>query len=283
MEITRLKNKISSYNDGFFIYDHIKYSKAFSPSFAYDIHDVCEVLFLKAGNITYTVEGRSYETKKDTLIFTRPGDRHNLYFNDDSAYERHDILFDTKILSPGVYEKIPRGIDVIDAADYPLIDEIFQKMDYYCKCFEGDDLKNILTHLTEEIIYNIILMDKVFSESVEATRYSANPTVIKALGYIEKNISRNFSLDDLCNELFITKSHLHRLFSEHLEITPKKYINSKRLILAQKLLRRGEKPASVFTECGFTEYSTFWRDYKKYFGYSPSEENGREVIRKNEF
>ncbi|MBE7034478.1 MAG: helix-turn-helix domain-containing protein, partial [Ruminococcaceae bacterium] len=73
------------------------------------------------------------------------------------------------------------------------------------------------------------------------------------------------------------------LFSEHLEITPKKYINTKRLILAQKKIRQGEKPTQIYPKCGFSEYSTFWREYKNYFGYSPSEEADREIVLKTFF
>lgn len=283
MGFAQLKNKFASYFDGEVLYDHIEYGNISDPGAEYQIHDVYEIIFLKKGSITYTVEGRSYRVKNGSIIFTHSGQWHSLLFEDTSIYERYDITFDKKILSPEMQQKLSFCPEVTEIGDYTFINEIFQRMDYYCKYLEGEDLKNILCHLTEEIICNIILVDKVFSKNGEETRYSANRTVIKAVEYIEKNIDKNFTLDELCQELFITKSHLHRLFSEHLKITPKKYINSKRLILAQKLLRRGAKPASVFTECGFAEYSTFWRDYKKYFGYSPSEESEHTVERKIEF
>ena len=49
------------------------------------------------------------------------------------------------------------------------------------------------------------------------------------------------------------------------------YISEKRLLLAQQLLQRGYSLANAAEECGYQDYSTFSRAYKKRFGRSPSE------------
>ena len=81
------------------------------------------------------------------------------------------------------------------------------------------------------------------------------------------------TLDDIAQQLCTNKSHLHHLFSEFLQITPKKYINIRRLAKAQKLIRMGEKPSFIYSSCGFSDYATFFRNYTTYFGYTPSQEN----------
>ena len=78
----------------------------------------------------------------------------------------------------------------------------------------------------------------------------------------------------------MSKSHLHHLFSEHLMVTPQKYILSKKLTIAQRELRLGRKPTDVYTDCGFADYTTFFRAYKKFFGHSPSTEINMDIIRK---
>ena len=87
------------------------------------------------------------------------------------------------------------------------------------------------------------------------------------------------SLELICNELFITKSYLNKLFNLYLKMSPGKYIASKRLSAAQKEIRAGVNPTEVFAKVGFGEYSTFYRSYRAYFGYPPSEEKGRVVVR----
>jgi AraC-like DNA-binding protein len=45
----------------------------------------------------------------------------------------------------------------------------------------------------------------------------------------------------------------------------------KRLLLAQKLLSAGEKATAVCEQCGFGDYTTFYRNYTSFFGQLPSE------------
>ena len=100
-----------------------------------------------------------------------------------------------------------------------------------------------------------------------------NPILENALTYIREHLTEIESVEEISRALYITKSHLHHLFSRNLQLTPAKYITQKRLMLAQKRIRRGEKPTAVFAECGFEDYATFFRNYKKHFGYSPAEHN----------
>ena len=113
--------------------------------------------------------------------------------------------------------------------------------------------------------------------------YTAHPIVVRAVEYINRNLHRDFCLDALCDELFITKSYLHQLFVKYLQMCPKKYIITKQLALAQREIRGGVRPTDVFIDCGFSNYSTFYRAYKNHFGYAPSEEGKREIVREIPF
>lgn len=42
--------------------------------------------------------------------------------------------------------------------------------------------------------------------------------------------------------------------------------------MAQDLLAKGHTPNEVYSTCGFQEYSTFYRAYKRHFGVSPSKQ-----------
>ena len=68
---------------------------------------------------------------------------------------------------------------------------------------------------------------------------------------------------------FISKSQLNRKFRNVTGSTVWEYITAKRLILAKELLVRGEKPTSVYTKCGFNDYTSFYRAYKTKFLHSP--------------
>lgn len=270
--------KISVYSGDVITYNHIRYQNCNSTTFGAQAHDVWEMIFLKEGDLNYIIEGSGYRVKPYSLILTRPGYMHYLQFNDCAIYDRYDILFDAKILLPDLYKKIPSDLHVISFEKPEEMLRNFEKMDYYYTHFEGELMGNMLHHLIEETLCNVIISDRLFEFKKEDV-FMRNEVLIKAIEYIKENLESDFSLDELCQELYITKGYLHKLFKQILDISPKKYIISKRLAKAQRAIRHKKKPTEVYAECGFTDYSAFYRNYKKFYGYSPSDELNVKKIR----
>ena len=237
-------------------------------------HDMCELLYLKKGCPGYFVEGRDYRLSKNTLVISRPGDRHRIYFEEPGPYERYNIMYDEKKLPFDVFEKIPNGIDIINFDSNSIVNELFKKADYYSEHFSGDALSRILCSLTEEIFFNAAIFASDMPAQIGSA--SSNHLVSKAIDYINENLVTVSGLDEICDMLYITKSHLHHLFIKHLRISPKKYILMKRLDMARKAIRSGKRPIDIYADCGFSDYSTFYRDYKNIFGYCPSKESEQE-------
>ena len=92
----------------------------------------------------------------------------------------------------------------------------------------------------------------------------------QSLDYIEDNLQSLSGIDEICRQIGVSKSYLYRLFQVDLQTTPKAYIMEQRLNLARQEIILGAKATAVYTQCGFTDYSTFFRAYKKHFGYPPT-------------
>ena len=137
-------------------------------------------------------------------------------------------------------------------------------------------MRTLLIHLTEEIMCNALLIAKEFEATDMCT---VNPIINQAVKYITDHITQPLNVNTLAEQLYITKSHLHHLFIKHLKVTPKQFILSKKLILAQRDLRAGGKATEVCANYGFSDYSTFYRCYKAYLGHAPSDEANIEIIR----
>jgi AraC-like DNA-binding protein len=90
------------------------------------------------------------------------------------------------------------------------------------------------------------------------------------LRYINENLCTLSGVEEVANHLFISESYLFRMFKNELHQTPKKYILEKRLLMAQKKILSGEKPSDVSVECGFGDYTVFYRNYLSRFGHAPS-------------
>lgn len=255
------------YSDDVF-YNHSSKTDHIPDEFMPHFHDITEMIFIKSGDISYVVGGKKYKLKKDTLVLSRPTDRHCICIDGPDLYERYNILYNEKKLPFNIYEKIPADTNVIDFAENSAVISLFKKMDYYCENLEGENLNKILTNLIEEIFFNIII---AVSNREQNNYEPTNPIICKAVAYIDENLLTLTGIDDICKELYITKSHLHHLFTEHLKITPKKYITTKRLALAQREIYAGGKATEICLKCGFSDYSAFFRAYKKHFNRCPSD------------
>lgn len=266
----------SIYADEVILYKHSSLEKPLQASFNPHTHDYCELLLVKKGELAYTVRGKRYILHEDDLIISRPSEIHFVAPVSNSTYDRYNIIYDEKRLPFDIWKKIPHNLDIINLHHLPHILGLFEKMDYYCSELSGVELQTALVSLTNEIYLNLILE---VQRSVNKYEYEhTNEIVYNAISYIEKNLSDIINVDEIANALYITKSHLHHVFMQHMGITPKKYITIKRLSFIQRELSLGAKPTEVYEKYGFTDYSTFYRAYKSHYKRSPSSRNSTEPI-----
>jgi AraC-like DNA-binding protein len=230
-------------------------------------HDLFEMILFKRGRVTYRIGGASFELSPNDLIITRPNDVHAVDIDPTVEYERYNILLDASVFPFELSEKLPHSIHVISMDNNKTVKELFKKMDVYVQSLEGDELKAVMQSIVCEAVVNLLLECKGQSPA-ESRKLGA--TAQKAIDYIEQRLFSDLSVEGICAELFVTKSHLHHVFKNELGTTPKKYITEKRLALARREINAGEKPTEVYIKLGFPDYSTFFRAYKKHFGVTPS-------------
>ena len=108
--------------------------------------------------------------------------------------------------------------------------------------------------------------------------HELKPVVRIASKIDNKNYSENITLESVARASYLSVNQLCRLFSEHCGTTVAKYITSKRITEAKKMLAAGKNVTEVAMLCGFGDYSGFIRVFKKNVGVTPgkyrsSEEN----------
>ena len=73
----------------------------------------------------------------------------------------------------------------------------------------------------------------------------------------------------------ISQSSLSHIFKRNLNTSVYKYITDKRMTAAQRLLKSGSTPSAAAFECGYSDYTVFYRAYKKYYGISPEQSGSK--------
>lgn len=104
-----------------------------------------------------------------------------------------------------------------------------------------------------------------------ATLPAQNATLLLAMDYIEKNVDRNFGIDELAVHCSISESRLHHSFQNELKTTPIKYRNRLRVEnAASDLLHTDYSMEQIADRNGFHSTTYFREIFKQYMKISPS-------------
>ena len=244
-------------------FSHKRYKLPCCDYFSIHTHNIFELIYIIEGDVTHVVEDKKYKLREGDLVFVRPFCYHFISIDSQKTYERYNIGFNADRLGFDI-SRISDGLNVLNVKDHLRLKEIFSKLAYYYSTFSADEFCDIFRGLLKEILYNLSLVES--DESV----HSSNDILSGAIEYINENLFTIKDVKEISDSVFVTDSYLFKLFKKELHNSPKRYLTEKRLLEAQKQLALGEKPSKVFDECGFSDYTSFYRNYVKYFGHSPS-------------
>ena len=267
----------SDESDHDIIYDHKTVTMPNKHAFPTHTHDMCELLYFVSGEASYYIEGNVYTLRAGDIVFIRSARHHMLVVNGGADYERYDVMFARTLIPDSLYEKTRECSEVISASG--LIKELFSAADeYYSSArFSKEEYRALLRSLILTVCCEFVRLARK-KEEVRGGELSGGSTFHLALMHINKNLSEIKSVESVCKSLYITKRYLHYLFKRNLGITPKKYITEKRLIWARKEILGGRAPTEAYRIAGFTDYTSFYRNYKAHYGHAPSEEVVRHAV-----
>ena len=92
---------------------------------------------------------------------------------------------------------------------------------------------------------------------------------LNVLSYVNNHLSDDLSLDTLAGVFFVSKYHLSHLFKENTGTPLHAFIVKKRLAACRDAILSGTDTGEAATLFGFSEYSSFYRAFKKEYGVSP--------------
>ncbi len=247
------------------------------PVLGNHMHIYYEFINIIEGNALYNVEGQEYEISAGDIVFTNPNEFHFISFPKGTLYSRQFLQIDSRLVNGikanildvlnartfGQNNKIPADI----VSKYNLLD-IFKGVEEY-SVKKNDDTDLMLSLYCAQLI---IKVSEILQKEFLVNDTSAKHKHIKAIyDYIEKNFTKPIKVDDIANAVYLNKSYISRLFKSKTALTLSAYINIRRIMLAKNLLLGGKNATDIFFDCGFNDYSTFYRSFKAYVGTSPED------------
>jgi AraC family transcriptional regulator len=100
-----------------------------------------------------------------------------------------------------------------------------------------------------------------------------DPAALRSvMGYMHDHIDRHIGLDELSNVARVSRFRFIRLFRASTGLTPMKYLESRRIELARKLIRENNMSmAEIAVAVGFVDQSHFVKRFRRHAGSTPGQ------------
>ena len=227
--------------------------------FSMHTHTTAELFYFVSGKAVYHIEGSSYTLQPGDILLMRPSEAHYVEQDPSVPYERICLNFETTILA---------ALDPENTLLRPYFDREPGKQNLYrtagtqnavCRTY----LDNILraNDRLKAIANLILLLRQICSMYEQDIAGGSQPDTLeyRIVRYINQNLDKELSIQQLCNCFYISRAQLCRRFKKITGTSVGKYVTAKRLIEAQNLLRKGKKPTEVYATCGYQDYSKIGR------------------------
>ncbi|MBO5931322.1 MAG: AraC family transcriptional regulator [Clostridia bacterium] len=240
-------------------------------------HSFYEIMLCRsADRVEYLVGANRYRLMAGDLILVAPGVSHKPILPDDMqyAYER-DILWVSADLIERVCEMFPNS-PVFEVDHFSLLRTKGTDWSYIGDYFsEGlREFEEGQTGYEESATaFAILILTHICraASSGEAHHSQAEqPTMLTSfVQYIENHLHEPLTLDSMAAHFYISRSAVSKLFREQMDTSFHRFLTQRRLILAKQLIGEGEGMERVAALCGFSDYSIFYKAFKKEYGLSP--------------
>ncbi|MBQ7573979.1 MAG: helix-turn-helix transcriptional regulator [Clostridia bacterium] len=230
-------------------------------------HNSFLLLFTKSGMGTVISEDMPFVLEKGNAIIIDCHTPHR-YFSVGEGWEFYWVHFNGAMAKDMFSILYPDNISAVNINDGVAMLEIINGLLELAG--QNDISGSLKISLGIHNIFNIMVSSLLEGEQVRHNgRYYEY--IQNAVDFIHKNYDKNITIDDIIDELHISKFHFIRLFKRTMGTTPYNYIMAYRINTSKMLLRSTDKPVSEIAElCGFLDSSNFIRQFKKHCNQKPT-------------
>ena len=222
-----------------------------------------ELFFASSGDAEFTIENRKCKLAAGGIVLIAPGDNHKIRIEKNGQSELCRLMFaESEMPSELIFIMNEKSGHCVNGDT--VLNVLFMRVGEYLQSYQGEYLNGLIRSALCEILYYFC------GECAPCEFETCNKKILIVIEYIKINIAKNFVLEDICKCINRSESYLCQEFQKVMGISVMKYVRLKRTVLVQSHINKGSKPKDIYEQCGFYDYSTFFRTYKKISGLTPS-------------
>ena len=236
-------------------------------------HKEVEMIFIKKGSCDAYADRECIHLETDDLFISFPN---QIHYYENSVFGEYKVIivnsnlfFDLKEI---LYNFTPAQ-NKINLKEYPQIKELLIQVSATDSKFRNTMLVGILNYSMSLLLHEIALKPRIKTD---------NSTLQLILDFCTENFTEDITLDDVSDNLHLSKYHVSHLLSQKLGINFSSYINMLRIDKACDLLREtNNKTADISEEVGFGSIRSFNRAFIKITNLTPIKYRNRYKMQNN--
>ncbi len=242
------------------------------------IHDCYEIYYSKSGGKQFLIDNRFYSISPGDIFFINQYESHHLTQIDKEIHERIVISIHPEYLKQLSTSSTDLNLcffsrNNIRQHKLSLNTEEQKRFLYYIHmiCHASGYGKDLLeqTAFVELMVFLNGLFNKNCHNEYLERDASSHIQVDKILSYINQNIRNPLTIEELSEHFYLSSSYICRIFKSVTGTTINKYITARRITIAKALLTEGASVIQACEECGYNDYSNFFKAFTKAVGISP--------------
>ena len=266
----------STSNPGEFAYDGVSFHNLVtagtdvlnrSSQLPMHSHTFMEIFqYISDSRVEYLIETQRYILQQGDIVCVPPGICHQVlhYEPEDTPCIRNLICFQPSFLEAIGWKNQPGEYYLLRTSD-----KMRQYMEHLCRmavqeCEKQEPRwRDAVNGYGQILLANIVRSENASIAAEQAGLFE------EMLTYVDNHLSEKITLIDTAQHFFISDRTVTREFRQKLGISFYRYVTQRRLLRAQNLIFHEIPLTEVCQRCGFTDYPTFYRAFKKEYGISP--------------
>ncbi len=263
---------------------HITRITAPSEALKLHSHGYFQIYYVVSGTLVHHLENGTADLLSGDIFILPPDKPHYI------ETSGKDVDFYSMSFMPDYFQSIKDGnkliLDFLSYLQTAKEERIEPKVSlhYDDAVFFKSLFERIMTEFTgdkvgkQEIIKETVsvvlsLFARVyFEKNATALVSKENKTlVMHSIEYIKNHFDEEITLFDIAKRSAMSKTSFCTIFNSITGMPFKDFLNRYRIEKAAELISKGEKICVAAGLCGYSELSTFYRNFKKYMHISPSE------------
>ena len=241
-------------------------------------HSFFEMLFCRSSDgVEYLVGADRYRLQAGDIVIVAPGISHRPLLPENMAVSyKRDIIWFSQAFVELLPQMLPGSRLSLPGEDVVFLRTKGTKWDFLGEMFrsgvketergkpesEGVVLGNTITILCQ--------IARALTQTNTMQLKAEKPELLdRVMAYIENHLGEKITLEETAKHFYVSVSTITQLFRQKMGTSFYRCVTQRRLIAAKALIGEGKSLEDVSRLVGFTDYSSFYRAFKKEYGITP--------------